>query len=311
MTKLSEQFKSIEPALTQLDTEVLHQLERIISNSTVVLAHPIEHRVKTLPSILEKIDRNGFSEDANLTELTDLVGYRLVLLFRRDLGSMQKLLESNFQVVTSENVSDRLSDTQFGYQSIHCICKILPEWRKLPSFTGLDNFGFEIQVRTAAQHIWAAASHKLQYKVESSVPGPLRRTIHRVAALLETVDLEFERVLLERENYEAEAPQANPEEINVVSLEQFLKSFWPKKNWKEGKASYDVLTQNLLDWGVANISQLKELLEKHKEAAYSEDKMRLKRGHEVYNHVGLTRSALSEEFGKLWHMKQPNKIEAG
>lgn len=53
----------------------------------------------------------------------------------------------------------------------------------------------EVQVRTVTQHVWAAASHVLQYKQEASVPLPVRRSIYRVSALLETVDLEFERVL--------------------------------------------------------------------------------------------------------------------
>jgi ppGpp synthetase/RelA/SpoT-type nucleotidyltranferase len=60
---------------------------------------------------------------------------------------------------------------------------------------------FELQLRTLAQHIWAVASHKLQYKREASVPVPIRRSINRVSALLEMVDLEFDRVLLEREQY--------------------------------------------------------------------------------------------------------------
>ena len=73
------------------------------------------------------------------------------------------------------------------------------DWLNVPTFREFKGLRAELQIRTLAQQLWAAASHKLQYKRESSVPYPIRRSIHRVAALLETVDLELERVLSERD----------------------------------------------------------------------------------------------------------------
>lgn len=92
----------------------------------------------------------------------------------------------------------------FGYQSVHLI---LRHSQPLPLLAGEDAprcLRAEVQIRTLAQHIWAAASHDLQYKKERAVPKPLRRTIQRVSALLETIDLELERVLEEREDYVAD-----------------------------------------------------------------------------------------------------------
>ena len=87
------------------------------------------------------------------------------------------------------------------YQSLHYIIRIPKHWLKVSTFADLGELKAEIQLRTLAQHIWAATSHKLQYKHEDSVPPPIRRSIYRVSALLETVDLEFERVLAERGTY--------------------------------------------------------------------------------------------------------------
>jgi ppGpp synthetase/RelA/SpoT-type nucleotidyltranferase len=45
--------------------------------------------------------------------------------------------------------------------------RVSPQDPKSPRL-GLGGLRAEVQVRTTAQHIWAAASHKLQYKHEES-----------------------------------------------------------------------------------------------------------------------------------------------
>src|ERR1700690_3888715 len=94
---------------------------------------------------------------------------------------------------------------------------------------GLANLRAEIQVRTTAQHIWAEASQTLLYKNEKAVPQTLKRAIYRVSALLETVDLEFERVLSDRDDYKAEVAQTAlaEETLDVDTLQQVLGESWP------------------------------------------------------------------------------------
>ena len=70
--------------------------------------------------------------------------------------------------------------------------------------------------------------HTLQYKQEDSVPAPMRRAIHRVSALLEVVDLEFERLLKERESYRSDSGPINTDAIlNVDLLEHLLDALLP------------------------------------------------------------------------------------
>lgn len=97
----------------------------------------------------------------------------------------------------------------------------------VPSLNTLGGLAAEIQVRTMAQHIWAASSHVLQHKNESNVPLPVSRSIHRVSALLETVDFELERVLIDRERYSAEINLSSEEPLNVDSLRKLLDSLLP------------------------------------------------------------------------------------
>ncbi|WP_420266646.1 hypothetical protein [Candidatus Magnetominusculus dajiuhuensis] len=53
----------------------------------------------------------------------------------------------------------------------------------------------EIQVRTLAQHLWAAASHYLNYKERKDVASPFLRPMGRISALLDMVDDEYDRLL--------------------------------------------------------------------------------------------------------------------
>lgn len=295
------------------------QLVTLLERNDITLGVPMEARVKSLASVEEKLT-NRMSPIESVGELSDLVGVRLILLFRRDLARMNELIGNTFRVFSFENTGDRLDETQFGYQSNHYVIRLPEAWLEIPSYADLGTLTAEIQVRTLAQHIWAAASHKLQYKREQSVPPPLRRTIHRVSALLETVDLEFERVLDQRASYvestsESEGSQSP---LNVDLVAKVLREIWPSENADEAE-NYDDLLGNLLALKVDTVDKLFSVLQRHRQSSLRYDKERVRqieagdadnddlvryqRG-VYFTHVGLTRQALSEEFGrkKLWEV---------
>jgi hypothetical protein len=171
----------------------------------------------------------------------------------------------------------------------------------------------ELQVRTLAQHMWAAASHKLQYKQELSVPPPVRRAIHRVSALLETVDLEFERVLESRATYSSTLDLSRSDQtLNVDSVEALLSEMLPAKN-KSANETYGELLEDLLILKVDTVSKLRSLLEKHMDAVAKTDAKHVERRRReedykgttrervekgvFFRHVGWVRNALRKEFG--------------
>lgn len=298
----------------RLKDAVFVQFGELLSQNKVALGVPMEGRVKSWASIEEKIERKAL-ELRNITDLDDLIGVRAILLFRSDIARVDALVKNIFEVVKSEDTSTRLGDAQFGYQSQHYIVRLPQAWLKLPSMSELGDMRVELQVRTLAQHIWAAASHKLQYKSESSVPAPLRRAIYRVSALLETVDLEFDRLLDERQRYIEsgikEAGSSVP--LNVDSLASILTELLPEGNRSDDE-NYSELLGNLTAFGVDSAQALRKIIVKHKIALEKEEatkisevlkydnlservKERLEKG-VFFTHVGLTRNALRFEFGK-------------
>lgn len=299
----------------RLREAVVAQLSALLAANDVTLGVPMESRVKTWESLAEKIDRKRITLDS-LFALHDLIGVRAILLFRSDLGKVLELIKDTFDVVSLEDTAARLGDSEFGYQSQHFVVRLPKSWLQLPSLTSLNDFCVELQVRTIAQHIWAAASHKLQYKQESGVPRPLRRTINRVSALLETVDLEFERVLDERRAYlqGSQAPQAATEPLNVDSLAAVLSELLPPENKKDDESYADLLS-DLTALKIKTPEQLRGILTKRAEHARNSDRERvaeLRAGTDsfdepgvservargvFYAHVGLVREALRAEYG--------------
>jgi putative GTP pyrophosphokinase len=310
------QYQDHVSRANRLREAVVEQVSTLLEKGTVTLGVPIESRVKDWNSIEEKLIRKSLGL-SKITDLDDLVGVRVILLFRRDLLPIEELLGKTFDILSKEDTSSRLADAQFGYQSHHFIVAIPASWAKIPTFSDLQGLRTEIQVRTLSQHIWAAASHKLQYKHEDSVPPPLRRTIYRVSALLETVDLEFERVLEERKNYvEKEIPAISQDEkLNVDLLAATLDDILPTSNKDGDDEIYAELLPDLFHFNIDTVGKLRHLLQKHLKKIEETDandakshsrvldeypereRERISRGI-YYTHVGLAREALHCEFGE-------------
>lgn len=314
--KIRIQYQDNIGRAERLREAVITQLLELFKENNVTLGVPIESRVKGWASIAEKVERKNI-DLVNLFDLHDLVGVRVILLFRRDLVQVHDLVSRIFEVESAEDTGDRLGDSEFGYQSQHYIIKIPSSWLSLPSLMGLNDFFIELQVRTLAQHIWAAASHKLQYKQEAGVPPPVRRAINRVSALLETVDLEFERVLGEREQYatQTQVSDKHDEILYVDNLVSTLGELLPEDNAFEDDGYADLLKE-LIGLGVTTTKKLRTVVTAHLDEALEVDREKVNDPETIngvshgtvlyeriekgvfYTHVGLVRTILRLEFGE-------------
>jgi ppGpp synthetase/RelA/SpoT-type nucleotidyltranferase len=261
-TLLEREYRAIQPRASHVATELEQQLVRLLHRHDITLGVPIEKRIKDWSSIVAKLERKGLAP-ASITELHDLLGFRIILMFQRDVNVVCKLIAENFAIIHAENKLDSLQEREFGYSSVHCAIRVSDN-----SSIGADakDLIAEIQVRTLAQHIWAAVSHTLQYKQEDSVPPSVRRSINRVAALLETVDVEFERILDERQIYRTTVPANDDDQLNVDLLAKILDKSIPRK-FKRRFSQYDGLLAQLKQSGIFTVKQLRGLIGQHLDAA--------------------------------------------
>lgn len=97
LPKLKAEHQGIEASAERFRLALLHEVQSLLG--AVTLGVPIESRVKTWQSIEERLGRKPI-ELAKILELDDLVGLRIILLFRRDLDEALAKLRSTFDVLS-------------------------------------------------------------------------------------------------------------------------------------------------------------------------------------------------------------------
>lgn len=322
-----QEYNRVKPDLDRFRESLLVQIEKLLEIEQIPLGFPMQNRTKTWSSIVDKIESGRYTIKKSITELQDLVGLRIILLFNRDVENVCKLLYDNLNVLKQYDTKERLKDNQFGYSSVHFVASIPNKWHSVPTFLGLENYNTEIQVRTLSQHTWAEASKELQYKQEENVPRPLLRSIGRVSALLETVDLEFARLLRERDKYKNSLDEKlsstdNPK-LNVDILEALLDRYMPAVN-KVTNEPYADLLENLIHFKIYDKNKLELIInkrlkqvldadnkivqeilenlkdkEKKKKISYIYSEIRIANG-VFFTQVGLIRTMLRNEFPEKW-----------
>ena len=184
--ELVEQFRKYRPQMEELEQLVNDQLCKVIRNQGIEL-NSIEHRVKTEQSLIGKLERKG-DKYHNLEDITDLVGLRIITFYTDDVDKVAAIMKRQFVIDWDNSVDKRKLHelTSFGYNSIHFICHL----KEGP----LSGIPFEIQVRTALQHVWSAIEHDIGYKGAVKLPPEYRRQFSRLAGMLELADDEFSRL---------------------------------------------------------------------------------------------------------------------
>ena len=184
--ELLDQYQRCRPQLLELMQQVYDQLYNVLHEQGVKL-NSIEHRVKTEESLIEKLGRKG-DKYKNLEDITDLVGLRIITFYSDDVDKVAAIVK-NLYVVDWDNSVDKrkLHElTSFGYNSLHYICHL----KEGP----LSGIPFELQMRTALQHVWSSIEHDIGYKGAVKLPPEYRRQFSRLAGMLELADNEFSRL---------------------------------------------------------------------------------------------------------------------
>ena len=180
---LLQQYREQVLALEQLSKIVYDQLRQVLHEQSVELS-AIEYRVKTEHSLAGKLERKG-DKYASLEDITDLVGLRIITFYTDDVDKVAAIVQQLYDVDWTNSIDKRKAHelTSFGYNSLHYICRLKG-----------GSAPFEIQMRTALQHVWSAIEHDIGYKGAVKLPPEYRRQFSRLAGMLELADDEFSRL---------------------------------------------------------------------------------------------------------------------
>jgi putative GTP pyrophosphokinase len=257
------EYEALLPDLGRFAELGVGRLAELLAVDALEPVIPLQARVKTLPSLLGKIDRKGRTL-SKLTDVPDLVGFRLIVAYRRELERACQIVEEAFHVVERAAPALGVAPDRFGYSSIHLAVRPPDDWLREDGARLQQGLRGEVQVRTLAQHLWAYVSHDLQYKVESEIPDELQRTVNRSAALLELVDLEFERVLLEREDFLAAAEVVKSSiDLTTSNVAQVLDALWPPTH-RQQEEPYGFLVAELKQRRIRDCDELARVIRRHR-----------------------------------------------
>ncbi len=190
-TMILEEYNESKNVFEKMKSIVLDALNKSITENGIYV-NAIEARVKTEKSLAGKLELKG-SKYATLSEITDILGTRVITFYTEEVDKIAAFVDRLFDIDWANSVDKRKQNdlSSFGYQSLHYICRIPKSLFYDPKMPMVNVYRFEIQMRTALQHVWATIEHDLGYKTGIAVPQEYLRNIHRLAGLLELADEQF------------------------------------------------------------------------------------------------------------------------
>ncbi len=151
----------------------------------------IECRLKSVPSIIEKLNRKGLELSAESIEknLNDVAGIRVICSFPEDIYILAEELctQDDIRLIARKDYIKNPKPN--GYRSLHLIVEIpiflMPEKKFMR---------VEVQFRTIAMDFWASLEHKLKYKKD------IKRDVEQISEELRECAEEISRLDMKMQN---------------------------------------------------------------------------------------------------------------
>jgi ppGpp synthetase/RelA/SpoT-type nucleotidyltranferase len=181
--ELLQQYRQLLPTLEKLSDDAYDLLSHTLRDQGIYVT-AIERRIKTEKSLARKLALKG-TKYKRIDDITDLVGLRVITVYTDEVDKVAVIVKNIFDIDWQESVDKRkLHDlNSFGYNSLHYICRLK---------TG--GLRFELQMRTALQHVWSTIMHDTGYKGDVKIPREYLRQFNRLAGMMELLDDEFSRL---------------------------------------------------------------------------------------------------------------------
>ncbi len=232
----------------------------------------VPYRSKTKKSFLKKIEDKLTEKDYSPESMTDLAGIRIITLIEADVQKVCELIGNMFKIhhADSVNKSEKLGEEKVGYRSVHFVCDVGDVRAQLPEFSAYKGLCFEIQVRTALEHAWAEIEHDRGYKLGGKLPSHLNRRFKLLAGLLESADLEFNRLTVEIEEYSSKIQKSIHEnkldyELTNIGLKQLFQNKYKNlelQDYELINETGNILITELNKFGLDTLSKLDKEIQK-------------------------------------------------
>ena len=196
-----DQYRDNLPVYNKIKDLVLDTLRKCLADNSIMIAG-LEGRVKTEKSLTGKLELKGYKY-RTIDDITDIVGVRIITFFSDEVDIISALAEKLFDIDWQNSVDKRkmLEIDRFGYMSLHYICRLPKSICDDPETPQMNSIRFELQMRSALQHVWANMQHDTGYKSDVEIPIHYQRSLNRLAGILELADEQFSRIRKEINDY--------------------------------------------------------------------------------------------------------------
>ena len=207
-----------ELAVRELEVKFNHIIDECKENDVYCPIEQVEGRVKSVSSILEKMQRKHIPMERMEEELEDIAGVRIICQFEEDIETVASLIQKRSDMVIKSEKNYLKHIKQSGYRSYHLII-----YYTVDTIKGPKKLQAEIQIRTMAMNFWATIEHSLQYKYKGDMPEHVAERLSKAADAINALDL-VKDILINIENlYKI----ANKREIMKIQ-DEFLRVFKTK-----------------------------------------------------------------------------------
>ena len=181
--ELLRQYREMLPTFQQLAEEASQLMRHALSEQGIYIT-AMEQRVKTEKSLAGKLELKG-AKYKSIDDITDLVGLRVITFYTDEVDKVAAIAKRIFDIDWQDSVDKRKLHQldAFGYNSLHYICRLKSGGPR-----------FELQMRTAMQHVWSTIEHDIEYKGDVKIPNEYKRQFSRLAGMMELMDDEFSRL---------------------------------------------------------------------------------------------------------------------
>lgn len=153
---------------------------------------PIEQvigRVKSITSILEKVQKKNIAMEELEERIDDIAGIRIICQFVEDIDKVVSIIR-NRKDMRIKSEKDYITNMKpSGYRSYHIII-----YYEVNTINGPKELKAELQIRTLAMNFWATIEHSLQYKYKGNMPSHIRGRLSNASEAIIVLDEEVSSV---------------------------------------------------------------------------------------------------------------------
>lgn len=178
-----------ELAVRELVVKFKHIITEHRQNDLYSPIEQVRGRVKSVSSILEKLQRKNIPIERMEEEMEDIAGIRIICQFEEDIETVAAIIQKRADMTVKSEKNYLKHMKQSGYRSYHLII-----YYTVDTLQGPKRLQAEIQIRTMAMNFWATIEHSLQYKYKGDMPPHVAERLSKAADAIISLDREMSSV---------------------------------------------------------------------------------------------------------------------